>query len=198
MLAIERREQILELLRQHKRVLVGELSRRYHVSEETIRRDLERLEREGYATQDLWRRSLPRGVAERVSLLSPREDQRPRESRPSPLLVAGLLRDGERVMLDESSTSVFVSRQMADKRNMTLITNSLEVMLSLSDVDGWNILSTGGSLKGNSLALVGNQAENMIRTYHVNTAIISCKGLDEAYGLSDAGDGQCPDQACHD
>ena len=51
MLAIERREQILELLRQHKRVLVGELSRRYHVSEETIRRDLERLEREGYATK---------------------------------------------------------------------------------------------------------------------------------------------------
>ena len=187
MLAIERREQILELLRQHKRVLVGELSRRYHVSEETIRRDLERLEREGYATKT-YGGAVFREEPQSESPFSVREKTNVREKQTIAALVAGLLRDGERVMLDESSTSVFVSRQMADKRNMTLITNSLEVMLSLSGVDGWNILSTGGSLKGNSLALVGNQAENMIRTYHVNTAIISCKGLDEAYGLSDAGD----------
>ncbi len=187
MLAIERREQILELLREQKRVLVGELSRQYSVSEETIRRDLERLEREGYATKT-YGGAVFREEAQNEPPFSVREKTNVREKQSIAALVADLLRDGERIMLDESSTSVFIARQIAAKRNLTLITNSLEVMLSLSSSTGWNILSTGGSLKANSLALVGNQAENMIRTYHVNTAIISCKGLDEGYGLSDAGD----------
>ena len=187
MLAIERREQILELLRQQKRVLVGELSRQYNVSEETIRRDLERLEHEGYATKT-YGGAVFREESQNESPFSVREKTNVREKQAIAALVAELLQDGERIMLDESSTSVFVARQIAAKRNMTLITNSLEVMLSLSVGAGWNILSTGGSLKANSLALVGNQAENMIRSYHVNSSIISCKGLDEGYGLSDAGD----------
>ena len=49
MLAIERRNEILEKLQREKKVIVGDLSRIYNVSEETIRRDLERLENDGYA-----------------------------------------------------------------------------------------------------------------------------------------------------
>ena len=47
MLAIERRNRILEKLQKDKRVVVSELSRLYQVSEETIRRDLEKLENDG-------------------------------------------------------------------------------------------------------------------------------------------------------
>lgn len=48
MLAIERRNEILEKLQKEKRVVVSELSRLYSVTEETIRRDLEKLEKDGY------------------------------------------------------------------------------------------------------------------------------------------------------
>ena len=51
MLSIERRNSILETLQQDKRVVVSALSQRFGVSEETIRRDLEKLEKEGYATR---------------------------------------------------------------------------------------------------------------------------------------------------
>ena len=49
MLALERRNEILEKLHRHRRVVVSELSQLYGVSEETIRRDLDKLEKEGYA-----------------------------------------------------------------------------------------------------------------------------------------------------
>ena len=48
MLAIERKNEILSILQKEQRVLVAELSTRYHVTEETIRRDLEKLEKEGF------------------------------------------------------------------------------------------------------------------------------------------------------
>ena len=50
MLAIERRSMILNQLKNEKRVLVSDMSAKFGVSEETIRRDMERLEQEGYAT----------------------------------------------------------------------------------------------------------------------------------------------------
>ena len=51
MLALERRNLILEKLQEEKRVVVSELSQLYSVSEETIRRDLDKLEKEGLATK---------------------------------------------------------------------------------------------------------------------------------------------------
>ena len=58
MLAIERRNHILEKLQKEKRVVVSELSRTYQVSEETIRRDLEKLENDGPGDQKLRRGSV--------------------------------------------------------------------------------------------------------------------------------------------
>ena len=51
MLAIERKNEILDKLRAEQRVLVSDLAEYYHVTEETIRRDLDKLEKEGYATK---------------------------------------------------------------------------------------------------------------------------------------------------
>ena len=48
MLAIERKNEIRSILQKEQRVLVAELSTRYQVTEETIRRDLEKLEKEGF------------------------------------------------------------------------------------------------------------------------------------------------------
>ena len=51
MLAIERRAQILDQLKKEKRVLINQLSVKFGVSEETIRRDMEKLEQEGFVTR---------------------------------------------------------------------------------------------------------------------------------------------------
>ena len=187
MLAIERKNEILAKLRTEQRVLVSELAARYAVTEETIRRDLDKLAREGYATKtyggaiwgDSTRTDLSHTIRNKTNVEAKREIAR---------LLARIIRDGDHIMLDDSSTSLFVAKQIRDKKNLSIITNSAEIIMELSDVQGWNILSTGGMLKYESTALVGHQAEQMIRNYHVDRAIISCKGLDTENGVTDSSD----------
>ena len=185
MLPIERRNKIIELLQEEKKVVVTNLSSLFGVTEETIRRDLEKLEKEGIATktyggavlnEDL-RLDLPYKVRKRTNtagkqLIGKR--------------ISSLIEDGDHIMLDGSSTALYIAKNIKDKKNLTIITNSIEILFELSDVSGWNILSTGGFMKESALALVGYQAERMIKSYNVDKAIISCKGIDIEKGITDS------------
>ena len=98
-----------------------------------------------------------------------------------------MIKDGDYVMLDESTTSMYVARALKPRRNITLITNSIEIVLELAgDVQGWNIHCTGGLLKPYALAFTGHRAESVISAYHVNFAILSCEGLDIDAGYTDS------------
>ncbi len=185
MLAIERRNEILLKLQEERKVVVSDLSQQYNVTEETIRRDLEKLENEGLAKKtyggavlnDSFNTDLPYTVRKKANVES---KQRIAE------VIAAMIEDGDHLILDASSTALFIAKRMKDKKNITVITNSVEILLELSDRNGWKILSTGGRLKEGGLALVGYQAERMVSTFHVDYAIFSCKGMDQERGLTDA------------
>lgn len=185
MLAIERKNEILNKLRAEQRVLVSELAVHYGVTEETIRRDLDKLEKEGYATKTyggaIWGNSTKTDLSHTI---------RNKTNVDAKTAIASLLQtmveDGDHLMLDDSSTSLYIAKQLKEKKNLTVITNSVEIVMELSDVEGWNILSTGGQLLPNSLALVGHQVPEMLSKYHVDKAILSCKGIDPAAGVTDS------------
>lgn len=185
MLAIERRNQILALLQKDSRVVVGDLAKTFQVTEETIRRDLEKLEKQGYAKKtyggaimnDSFHVDLPYTVRKKANVWNKQEIAE---------LVRELVQDGDHIMLDASSTAVFIAKQLKNKKNLTVITNSIEILLELSDMSGWKVLSTGGVMKEGSLSLVGFQAEKMISAFHVDKAIISCKGIDVEKGITDS------------
>lgn len=185
MLAIERKNEILSKLRLEQRVLVSELSAHYGVTEETIRRDLEKLEQEGYAIKTYGGAILGNSTKMDLSYKI-RNNTNIEAKRAIAELVSGVIEDGDHIMLDDSSTSLYIAKKIKVKKNITVITNSVEILTELADADTWNIMSTGGRLKPESLALVGHTAEQMIRNYHVDTAIISCKGLDIEHGITDS------------
>lgn len=186
MLAAERKNLILERLEREGSVLVAPLSAEFEVSEETIRRDLEKLEREDYARRSYGGAVYTGGKADLP--YSIRKKKNVAAKRRIAAKILPLISDGDFVMLDESSTSGFVAQAMKGKRNITLITNSIEIILELSDMTDWRILSTGGKLKRGVLALTGHQAESFIRGYHVDIAVISCTGIDLGSGCTDAGE----------
>ena len=185
MFAIERRSAILAELSSDGKVVVSDLSRKFGVTEETIRRDIEKLSREGLATKTY-------GGA--VSNVSPSSDLpynvRKRfnvELKQSVAeKVAAMIHDGDRIMLDASSTAIYVTRKIKSKKNITVITNSVEILLELADKTGWTILSTGGTLKEGSFSMVGVAAERMVREYHVDMCICSAKGIDGNMGITDS------------
>lgn len=185
MLAIERKNEIMNKLKAEQRVLVSELAAYYGVTEETIRRDLDKLEKEGHATKTyggaIWGNSTKTDLSYTI-----RNKTNVEAKTAIGELVSHLIEDGDHLMLDDSSTSLFIAKHLKEKKKITIITNSIEIIMELSDMDGWTIMSTGGRLKPESLALVGNQAQEMLQNYHVDKAIISCKGLDEKVGITDS------------
>ena len=185
MLAIERRSEILTKLQQEGKVLVNDLSKFYQVTEETIRRDLEKLEIEGIVKKTYGGAVL----AETLNIDLPyyvRKQTNVQSKENIASKIAELIKDGDHIMLDASSTAVYVIKKIKQLKNITIVTNSIEIMLELADVNGWKVFSTGGAMKEGALALVGHQAEEMIDRFHVDKAIISCKGIDQEFGITDS------------
>ncbi len=185
MLAIERRKEIVSKLAVDGKVIVSELARDFDVTEETIRRDLEKLDKEGLASKTYGGAiathnstlDLPYNVREGVNVL---QKQIIAEK------IFDLIHDGERIMLDSSSTALYVLKKIKTKKNLTIITNSVKILIELADKSDWTVLSTGGALKKSALSLTGSSAEKMIKSYHVDTAICSCKGIDTELGVTDS------------
>ncbi len=185
MLAIERRNAILAKLTAEGKVIVADLSREFDVTEETIRRDLEKLDKEGLAKKTyggaVFNQSLNTDLPFNVRKHTNVELKQHIGEK-----IADLIHDGDYIMLDASSTAIYVTKCIKSRKNITLITNSVEIMLELADKDDWNILSTGGSLKKGALSLVGTSAERMIRGFHVDLAVCSSKGIDIGMGITDS------------
>ena len=185
MLAIERRTAILSRLSDEGKVIVSELSREFDVTEETIRRDIDKLVNEGLATKTYGgavansspSMDLPYNVRKHSNV----ELKQDIASK-----VASMIKDGDRIMLDASSTVIYLTRKIKHKKNITVITNSVEILLELADIRGWTILSTGGVLKEGAFSMVGSSAEKMISGYHVDLAVCSAKGIDSTMGITDS------------
>lgn len=184
MLALERRNLILEKLQEEKRVVVSELSQLYNVSEETIRRDLDKLDKDGLATKSYGGAV----IKENTNIDLPfnvRKKKNVSGKQKIADLVANLIKDGEHIILDASTTAVFIAKAIKEKEHLTVVTNSIEIMIELSDISDWNIISSGGSLKEGYLALVGPRANEGLSTFNVEKSIMSCKGLDVEKGITD-------------
>lgn len=185
MLALERRNLILEKLQEDKKVVVSLLSRQFGVSEETIRRDLEKLEADGFAIKSYGGAVLnensnvdmPFGIRKNKNVSAKQKIAE---------LAAKLVDDDDQIMLDASTTAVFIARALKQKSRLTVVTNSIEVLLELADISGWNVISTGGKLKEGYLALLGYNAQVGVERYCADKLFLSCKGLDIFRGFMDS------------
>lgn len=184
MLAAERRQLILDRLQEDKKVVVSELSEQFAVSEETIRRDLDKFEKQGIVTKGYGGAVLKEDKKADMPF-NIRKKKNMQGKRVIGEILAGLIDDGEHIILDPSTTAISIIKALRSKKNLTIITNSIEVLVELAGDSEWNVISTGGNLLGDYLALLGSKAVENISSYHVDKAIISCKGINMAGGITD-------------
>jgi len=186
MLALERRNLIIEKLNMNGKVYVSSLSVEFDVSEETIRRDIEKLSIDGLAIK-----TYGGAVSNttKVNLDLPynlRKKENVEEKIHIANIVSNMIKDGDKIMLDASSTSIFITKAIKSKKNLTVITNSVEILLELASQSGWTVFSTGGALREGSYSLSGSSAEKMISNHHVDIAICSAKGIDSTMGITES------------
>ena len=176
---------IKQILINEKKVNVSDLSKKFSVTEETIRRDLEKLENEGFATRTYGGAVL--NNEEPVSNIPfyKRADHNLQAKQQIAVLAKGILQNLTTISADSSTTVMETLKLLKNRSDLTIVTNSTEVLkeLILSEV---TVISTGGIFNKQSLSLQGVLAEAALTTYHVDAALISCKGVDQELGITDS------------
>lgn len=186
MLAIERRQRIVDLIQKNKRVLVPELASQFTVTEETIRRDLEKLEDQGILKRTYGGAILNESTDVDMPLYV-REDINREGKIKIAEKVSRDIKVGETLMLDSSSTALYVAKCIKKSgKTVTIITNSLQIVVELQDVKNINIILAGGTFREKSKSFVGKWTASIIKNYYVNKAILCCKGIDKNKGIMDS------------
>ncbi len=187
-LVAERQKKIVELVNERLSIRVTELSKIFSVTEETIRRDLEKLEKENLLMRSHGGAvSIEKDQGE-VSYLE-REITNAEQKKAIAATAVRLIEPGDQIVLDASTTAWYVAKELPDMP-LTVLTNSIKVAIELSKKEQIKVISTGGTLLAQSLSYVGPLAERSLSMYHVNKAFLSCKGVHLERGLSDFNESQ--------
>ncbi|MFC8591623.1 DeoR/GlpR family DNA-binding transcription regulator [Streptomyces atroolivaceus] len=183
MFAAERRQLILEMVRANGAVSLRELARVVQTSEVTVRRDVRALEAEGLLDRRHGGAVLPGGFT--------RESGFPQKSHLSTAektaiadLAAGLVGEGEAIVVGAGTTTQELARRLARVPGLTVVTNSLLVAQALAHANRVEVVMTGGTLRGSNYALVGSGAEQSLQGLRVSRAFLSGSGLTAERGLS--------------
>lgn len=189
MLPRERLEIIKQIVIKDKKVYVSKLSEKFEVTEETIRRDLEKLDVEGIVTRTYGGAILNTEKNNDDIPFYKRSKTNQDIKQKIAIKTLEFIKEGGTVVADCSSTVLEVMKLIKNRSDVTIITNSVEALHELSQ-SNINILSTGGNFRKNSLSLQGSIAENTIQKYNVDVALLSCKGLDIEKGILDSNEAE--------
>jgi DeoR/GlpR family transcriptional regulator of sugar metabolism len=183
LLAAERREKILEMLREDGHVKVSELSKVFGISEVTIRQDLEKLEEE----QQLRRvhggailNNAGNNVREFSLVTRDHQDAKQAIAREA----VKLIKNGDTIILDSGSTTTEIAHLIMGFTNLTVITNALNIAMILGSNPGINLLVTGGEFKSPTLSLTGQKAADFFVNLHADKVFLATAGINIETGLT--------------
>ncbi|WP_027416662.1 DeoR/GlpR family DNA-binding transcription regulator [Aneurinibacillus terranovensis] len=180
----ERKKTILERLAREERLPVPVLAEALNVSSETIRRDLERLEKEGKL-----KKVYGGAVLARSDSWEPPFDKKTminiKEKRAIGKLAASLVEDGDVIMLGNGTTPLELIRYLDGKKNVTLITHSAPAMLLAIEVFKGRIIFIGGEVDVSQKSTHGPLSELTLRHLKADKAFISAGGVSIIDGITD-------------
>lgn len=183
MLKEERYDKILSILEEEQYVSANKLSKMLFVSLPTVRRDLSELAKRNQIIRS-------HGGAKKiqsehtVAPLNFRKTVNATEKRALCKAAARLVKDNDIIFIDSSTTLLQMADFLGEKKDITVITNGIELACALVK-KGIKTFCTGGEIFSNSLAHFGSFAEDFIRRFNIDTLFFSCHGVNENGILTD-------------
>jgi DeoR/GlpR family transcriptional regulator of sugar metabolism len=183
MLANQRRDKILELIREDGQAKVMDLSRIFKVTEVTIRQDLERLEKDGFIIREHGGAYL-KNIDLNVRNLSLQNQDNLNQKMIIAKKAVEFIHEGDSIILDSGSTTTEIAKLISGYRNLTVITNALNIALILGAQAGINVIVTGGEFKAPTLSLTGQKAADFFQNLHVDKLFLATAGIALKSGLT--------------
>jgi len=181
----ERRQSLLDVLRKQPGLRVPELAHALNVSEGTVRNDLNALEDEGRLKrvhggavlndQDQFQnnsfvRRYKQNVVAKLAI-----------AREAALLV----KDGDSILLDASSTCYYFARELSKRQELRVVTNGFEVARELAENPSNNVVLIGGVVNNNSSSVTGLLSEHIIEELSIEKTFLSCSGFSLERGMTE-------------
>jgi DeoR/GlpR family transcriptional regulator of sugar metabolism len=183
MMANQRREKILEFLKEDGSAKVINLSKIFRVSEVTIRQDLEKLEKDGHVKREHGGAFLIE-VEDQVKSFALMNQTNLKKKASIGKKAAQLIDDGDTIILDSGSTTTEVAKCLIGRKNLTVITNALNIALLLGAEAGIDLIMTGGEFKPPTLSLTGQKAADFFHDVHVDKLFLATAGISLRSGLT--------------
>lgn len=189
MRASERMAYIEDTVSRVGKITVTEISQNCGVTEETVRRDLDKLEEDGKITR-VHGGAIPNLNYQTGGIgFYRRQTRNVSAKRRVGELALQILEGKTTIMADSSTTVVETLRQLADKPQYTIVTNSAGIFRSVESTL-CSFISTGGVYNESSLSFQGEVAKENLKRFHVDVALISCKGIHMGSGILDSYNGE--------
>lgn len=181
--AEKRREEIVSTVHSQGKVRVTLLSKKYGVSEVSIRKDLEILEARGelarvhggavglekmYVNMDLGERFKTNAASKKLVAKK----------------ISELISDNDTIMMNAGTTLAYVLRALKGKKNISIVTNSIQNANEAALYSSFNVILLGGELDSKYQFLYGRDAELQIENYHATKCILSVDGISAKEGLT--------------
>lgn len=180
-----RREQIIRILKDCGSVQVSDLSAKYDVSSVTIRKDLKFLEKQGVATRSYGGAILKDSVVVSTELeIDTRQTLHAIEKQSIGRKAAELVCPGNAIILDSGSTTIQIAANIKHISDLTVVTNSVNVVSELSEETDISVMLLGGTLRRKNMSFFGSCAENTLKDLHVDKLFLGVDGFDMERGVT--------------
>lgn len=178
----DRRRELLKVLSQEKKVRVEELQEKFGLSGPTIRKDLHKLEQEGYLKK-VWGGAV---IKEKLSYEFPFNERLQRNAEEKKVIAKAalsLIKGKGTIFLDSGSTVFQLAKLLKDYQEVTIVTNSLYILEELAYSSGINLIGLGGKIDPLHLAFYGPLTLRLLQEFHFDKAFLGTDGLSIEEGM---------------
>lgn len=181
---IERKDKILKMLADDTVIKAGILAKKFNVSMETIRRDLNELEEE-----KLIRRVHGGAVLYTEHGVEPNYNYRTATNYEDKINIARkaseMVKDGDSIIVDIGTTTLEMVKFLKDRKNLTVITNSMKIAMELMGEKEITVIFIGGKVRSGDGSTSGFWAEEMVSNFHADKLFLGVGAIMSDYGVMD-------------
>ncbi len=179
----QRRNQLVELIREQGRITVQGIIEHFGCSEATARRDLEVLEKSGQIIRTIGGAIYEGGSAAEISFSEKRKVYW-KEKEMIASVAADLVQEGDVVGLTGGTTTYLIAKALKNKKGITVVTNAVNIAMELADAEDIQVVTTGGVMRSKSYELCGPLAEKVIEGINVTKMFLGIGGVTKEHGFT--------------
>lgn len=184
MLKEHRIKEIENYVMKNENVSIDKLCSLFNVSKNTIRRDIAELEKKGLI------KKVYGGITLNKKMDTIPFQEREIKNKGAKQIIAReaskLIQDGDIIFIDSGTTTMHIIPFLSNKKNLTIITNNVNVIVNSFPYENLNVLATGGSLYRKTNSFIGIEAINFLKSYNISKCFMASTGVSIEKGVTNS------------